>query len=71
MSDSARLNRKQEPHLFPSYWRTCIEFKSGARKEIQEKGFTILATISDQYSDLLGGYAQRTFKLPDPMYSLP
>jgi hypothetical protein len=27
--------------------------------------------VSDQYSDLTGGYADRTFKMPNPNYFLP
>jgi len=35
------------------------------------KGYTIIANIGDQYSDLVGGYAEGEFKLPDPMYYIP
>jgi hypothetical protein len=28
-------------------------------------------TMGDQDSDLLGGYAERTFKLPNTVYFLP
>ena len=45
-----------------------IEYKSGARKEIMEMGYTIIANIGDQWSDLEGGYAEKSFKLPNPMY---
>ena len=31
----------------------------------------ILLTMGDQLSDLNGGYAERTFKLPNPVYYLP
>jgi hypothetical protein len=30
-----------------------------------------VANFGDQYSDLKGGYADRTFKLPNPNYFLP
>ena len=30
-----------------------------------------LETIGDQWSDLLGGHAERAYKLPNPMYYLP
>ncbi len=55
----------------PKKKMTTIEFKTSARKEIAEKGYTIIANIGDQYSDLVGGYAERCFKLPDPMYYIP
>ncbi|MCL5033623.1 MAG: HAD family acid phosphatase [Bacteroidetes bacterium] len=46
-------------------------FKTSARKEIESEGYTIVANIGDQYSDLEGGYAEGKFKLPDPMYYIP
>ena len=50
---------------------SIIPFKSQARKAIEEKGYTIIASIGDQYSDIKGGYFQRGFKLPNPYYYLP
>ncbi len=46
-------------------------FKSKMREEITQKGFTIIASIGDQYSDIEGGYAMKGFKLPNPYYYLP
>lgn len=46
-------------------------YKSSVRKSIQEQGYTIIATIGDQLSDLQGGYAKKSFKLPNPMYYIP
>lgn len=40
-------------------------FKTGARQQITGNGFTIVANIGNSQSDLDGGYAQATFKLPD------
>ncbi len=51
--------------------KSIIPFKSHTRKMITEKGYTIVASIGDQYSDLKGGYAQKVFKLPNPFYYLP
>lgn len=48
---------------------TVQPFKIQARKQLEEQGYTVLASIGDQYSDLKGGYALRTFKLPNPYYS--
>lgn len=50
---------------------SIIPFKSQIRKSITEKGYTIIASIGDQYSDIKGGYAQKGFKLPNPYYYLP
>lgn len=46
-------------------------FKTSARKEIESEGYTIVANIGDQYSDLVGDFADGKFKLPDPMYYIP
>lgn len=50
---------------------TTIEYKSLTRAHIEDQGYDIVANVGDQYSDLKGGYANRTFKLPNPMYYLP
>jgi len=46
-------------------------FKAEERRNITEKGYTIIANIGDQQSDLDGGYSERTFKLPNPFYLIP
>jgi acid phosphatase len=46
-------------------------FKTDSRAKITRQGFTIIANIGDQQSDLEGGYAERTFKLPNPFYFIP
>jgi hypothetical protein len=52
---------------------TCstIDYKSKTRAHIESLGYDIVANFGDQYSDLIGGYADRTFKIPNPMYYLP
>jgi acid phosphatase len=52
-------------------FRSAVDFKAPERKKIAERGFTILLVMGDQQSDLAGGYAERTFKLPNPVYFLP
>jgi predicted secreted acid phosphatase len=47
---------------------TAATYKTAARAEIESKGFTIIANVGDQQSDLDGGHAQRIFKLPNPFY---
>lgn len=46
-------------------------FKTDIRAKITQKGYTIIASIGDQNSDLSGGYAKKTFKLPNPFYYIP
>ncbi|WP_375502807.1 HAD family acid phosphatase [uncultured Jatrophihabitans sp.] len=50
---------------------TTTQYKSLTRRYIESLGYDIKANFGDQYSDLAGGYADRTFKLPNPMYYLP
>jgi hypothetical protein len=50
---------------------TTIHYKAATRAHIESLGFDILANFGDQYSDLKGGYADQTFKLPNPNYFLP
>jgi putative acid phosphatase of HAD superfamily subfamily IIIB len=50
---------------------TTVHYKSATRAHIESLGYHIVANFGDQYSDLKGGYADRTFKLPNPNYFLP
>ena len=49
-------------------FKSAADFKTGERQKIAEQGYTILLNLGDQESDLKGGYAERTFKLPNPVY---
>ena len=46
------------------------DYKTQKRKELTEKGYTILGSIGDQYSDLEGSYALVKIKLPNYIYLL-
>ena len=48
-----------------------IPYKSGTRAYIESQGYDIVADFGDQFSDLEGGYADKTFKMPNPNYYLP
>jgi hypothetical protein len=67
---------------YPAYLRTAcagdpngscttVHYKSATRAHIESLGYHIVANFGDQFSDLKGGYADRTFKLPNPNYFLP
>jgi acid phosphatase len=43
-------------------------FKTDLRRKLEQEGYVIIANIGDQNSDLAGGYAEQTFKLPNPFY---
>lgn len=47
---------------------TTRGFKIDMRRKLTQQGYDIIANIGDQDSDLAGGYADRTFKLPNPFY---
>jgi predicted secreted acid phosphatase len=49
---------------------TQVPYKSGERKKIQGKGYTIVANLGDQKSDLAGGFG-KGYKIPNPMYTTP
>jgi predicted secreted acid phosphatase len=44
------------------------EYKSSQRKAIQDRGYKIIANVGDQQSDLDGGFAEKTFRVPNPFY---
>jgi hypothetical protein len=50
---------------------TTVHYKSATRAHIESLGYDLVANFGDQYSDLKGGYADKTFKLPNPTYFLP
>ena len=60
-------------YLKPNHYKqaSIIPFKTQTRAKITKKGYTIIASIGDQSSDLIGGYAEKTFKLPNPYYYVP
>jgi predicted secreted acid phosphatase len=47
---------------------SATDFKAPVRAEIEQAGFTIIANMGDQPSDLFGGHAERMFLLPNPFY---
>jgi acid phosphatase len=51
--------------------RSVREYKTAERAKIAAQGYTIIANVGDQYSDLDGGFAERTFKMPNPFYFIP
>ena len=51
--------------------RSAVEFKASERKKLVEQGWVIVVNVGDQDSDLDGGHAERTYKLPNPFYFVP
>ena len=50
---------------------SAADYKAPERAKIARQGFTIIANVGDQPSDLAGGYAERTFLVPNPFYRIP
>lgn len=46
-------------------------YKSATRQSLTKQGYDIVLNMGDQLSDLKGGFADKTFKLPNPYYFIP
>ena len=53
------------------HYPTIVSFKAPTRQTIAAMGYTIIANMGDQFSDLEGGLSERTYKLPNPFYYIP
>ncbi|MGH3759451.1 HAD family acid phosphatase [Actinophytocola sp.] len=67
-----------KPDENPPDWLPCglecttVEYKSSARTHLEDAyDVTIVVNMGDQLSDLEGGHAENTVKLPNPMYFIP
>jgi predicted secreted acid phosphatase len=54
-----------------AHFASAADFKAPVRASIEAAGYTIIANIGDQPSDLAGGHAEETFLLPNPFYRIP
>jgi acid phosphatase len=52
-------------------YASAADFKAPQRAAIEAEGYTIVANLGDQPSDLAGGHSEQTFLLPDPFYRIP
>lgn len=50
---------------------TTVQHKSRTRAHIESSGYDVIADVGDQQSDLAGGHADATYKLPNPMCIIP
>ncbi|GLX53885.1 hypothetical protein Shyhy01_68340 [Streptomyces hygroscopicus subsp. hygroscopicus] len=46
-------------------FKNVADYKTAQRVDIENKGYDIIANIGNSATDLSGGHADRTFKLPD------
>jgi acid phosphatase len=79
LRDATERNLRQEGYrpaaviLLPegAKFESAVDFKAPERRKLAGQGYTIILNMGDQESDLRGGYAEKTFKLPNPVYFLP
>jgi predicted secreted acid phosphatase len=50
---------------------SAADFKAPQREKIEQQGYTIIANLGDQPSDLDGGFSEQTYLLPNPFYRIP
>ncbi|MFF7160951.1 HAD family acid phosphatase [Streptomyces sp. NPDC008086] len=50
---------------FLDLFKNVAEYKTAQRVAIENKGYTIIANIGNSATDLSGGHAEKTYKLPD------
>ncbi|RRR73805.1 HAD family acid phosphatase [Streptomyces sp. RP5T] len=50
---------------FIDLFKEVATYKTAQRVDIENKGYTIIANIGNSATDLSGGHAEKTFKLPD------
>jgi predicted secreted acid phosphatase len=49
----------------PDLFEEVSKYKTAKRAEIEGKGYKIIANIGNTPTDMVGGHAEKTFKLPD------
>ena len=54
-----------------AFYVSAADFKAPQRGQIAAQGYTIIANVGDQPSDLAGGFSQQTYLLPNPFYRIP
>jgi predicted secreted acid phosphatase len=54
-----------------AHYVSAADFKAPQREKIEQEGYTIIANIGDQPSDLDGGFSEQTYLLPNPFYRIP
>ncbi|MGW6909770.1 HAD family acid phosphatase [Streptomyces sp. NPDC054940] len=50
---------------FIDLFKNVADYKTAQRVDIEKKGYTIIANIGNSATDLSGGHAEKTYKLPD------
>jgi predicted secreted acid phosphatase len=50
---------------FVDLFKNVADYKTAQRVDIESKGYTIIANVGNSATDLSGGHAEKTYKLPD------
>ncbi|KUL70005.1 MULTISPECIES: HAD family acid phosphatase [unclassified Streptomyces] len=50
---------------FLDLFKNVADYKTAQRVDIEKRGYTIIANIGNSATDLSGGHAEKTYKLPD------
>jgi HAD superfamily, subfamily IIIB (Acid phosphatase) len=68
--DHAGFDGWTELHTRPDLddFPTAQAYKTAERIKVEAEGYTVIANIGDQMSDIQGEHAQCTFKVPNPFY---
>lgn len=53
------------------HFASAGDFKGPVRAGMGREGYSIIANMGNQPSDLAGGHAERSFLLPNPFYRVP
>jgi len=61
-----RMKGGETLSIFPE----AAAYKTAVRWSLVERGYRVVLNMGDQTSDLSGGYADKTFKLPNPFYTI-
>ena len=70
---TAGYSEYEQLYMVPNgaHFSSAADFKAPIRAKIEQAGYTIVANVGDQPSDLEGGHANKQFLLPDPFYRIP
>jgi acid phosphatase len=63
----AELRTRPDRDNFP----TVQQYKAAERTKVEAEGYTIIANVGDQQSDIDGEYSGCRFKVPNPFYFIP
>jgi predicted secreted acid phosphatase len=58
-------------YMVPDGQQPAVEQFKAAQRQLISEHYHIIINVGDQESDLIGGWADQTFKLPNPFYFIP